>query len=435
MTEINKSRLLKVLSVLLAAIILLCAIFTPKADAISEEDYYENAVLYWTNVERARHGLAALKTTDALSNASYTRAKELLTNYDHTRPNGQRWTTVFAANGISYGCAAENIAVGYSTPCSVVNAWMESTGHRNNILSEKYTYMGSGYYYSNSGYKNHWEQLFAGKVTYANARGTFYVAPTGLKLDKASLSLKVNGTGTVTGVPQPVYATEEVICTSSDPNTVCVVNTQVNVITVKGLRDGKATLTIRCGAYSKTLDVTVGSGKSASPYYDVSPDAKYFNAVMWATKNGITNGTDATHFSPDASCTRGQVVTFLWRAAGCPEPRRTTNPFVDVQKDSYCYKAVLWAYENGITNGTDASHFSPGKTIPKQQAIMLIYNYCGKPAVSGTEPYSDVTPGDYYYKAVLWAYKNGIAEGGSYFGVGNVCPRWQLVQYMYLAMN
>ena len=296
MTEINKSRLLKVLSVLLAAIILLCAIFTPKADAISEEDYYENAVLYWTNVERARHGLAALKTTDALSNASYTRAKELLTNYDHTRPNGQRWTTVFAANGISYGCAAENIAVGYSTPCSVVNAWMESTGHRNNILSEKYTYMGSGYYYSNSGYKNHWEQLFAGKVTYANARGTFYVAPTGLKLDKTSLSLKVNGTGTVTGVPQPVYATEEVICTSSDPNTVCVVNTQVNVITVKGLRDGKATLTIRCGAYSKTLDVTVGSGKSASPYYDVSPDAKYFNAVMWATKNGITDGTDATHF-------------------------------------------------------------------------------------------------------------------------------------------
>ena len=96
---------------------------------------------------------------------------------------------------------------------------------------------------------------------------------------------------------------------------------------------------------------------------------------------------------------------------------------------------MLWAYENGITNGTDASHFSPGKTIPKQQAIMLIYNYCGKPAVSGTEPYSDVTPGDYYYKAVLWAYKNGIAEGGSYFGVGDACPRWQLVQYMYLAMN
>ncbi len=435
MTEINKSRLLKVLSVLLAAIILLCAIFTPKADAISEEDYYENAVLYWTNVERARHGLAALKTTDALSNASYTRAKELLTKYDHTRPNGKRWTTVFAANGISYGCAAENIAVGYSNPCSVVNAWMESTGHRNNILSEKYAYMGSGYYYTNSGYKNHWEQLFAGKVTYYDARDTFYVAPTGLKLDKKSLGLAVNESATVTGIPQPVYATEEVICTSSDPNTVSVVSTQVNVITVKGLRDGKATLTIRCGAYSKTLDVTVGSGKSASPYYDVSPDAKYFDAVMWATKNGITNGTDATHFSPDSSCTRGQVVTFLWRAAGCPEPRRTTNPFVDVQKGSYCYKAVLWAYENGITNGTDARHFSPGNTIPKQQAIALIYNFCGKPAVSGTVPYTDVYPGTYYYKAVLWAYKNGIAEGGSTFGVGYACPRWQLVQYLYLAMN
>lgn len=443
MNEIRSSRLLKVLSVLLAVIILLCATLAPKADAKSEEEYYENAVLFWTNVERSRHGVSALKTTDALENASGTRAKELVTKYDHTRPNGKRWTTVFAANDISYGCAAENIAVGYANPCAVVTAWMNSSGHRTNILNEKYAYMGSGYCYSSSGYKYHWEQLFAGEVTYKNARSSFYVAPTGLSLDKSELSLSVNGTATVTGTPNPVYATEEIVCQSSDPSVVTVTGTQVNVISVKGLRDGTATLTVKCGNYSKSLKVTVGSGvssgnggtSSSSPYVDVSSTASYYDAVIWATETGITKGTDATHFSPNSTCTRGQAMTFLWRASGCPEPKTKKCPFVDVAKGSYCYKAVLWAVENGITNGTDATHFSPNKTIPKEQAVIFLYRYSGSPTTYGTEPYLDAKYGAYYYNAVLWAYKNGISDPSTYFGIGDGCTRAQIVEYLYRAMT
>lgn len=441
MSEINRSRILKVLSVILAVIILLCATLAPKADAKSEEEYFENAVLFWTNVERSRHGVSALKTTDALDNASGTRARELLSNYDHTRPNGKRWTTVFAANNISYGCAAENIAVGYSSPCAAVTAWMNSSGHRNNILNEKYDYMGSGYYYASSGYKHHWEQLFAGEVTYSNARSSFYVAPKGLSLDKSEFSLGVGGTSTITGIPSPVYATEEIVCQSSDSSIVAVTGTQVNVISVKGLRDGTATLTVKCGNYSKSVKVTVGSGVSSSnggsssgnPYVDVSPTASYYDAVIWATEGGITRGTDATHFSPNSTCTRGQAMTFLWRASGCPEPKTKKCPFVDVASGSYCYKAVLWAVENGITNGTDATHFSPNKTIPKEQALIFLHRYNGSPTVHGTEPYIDVKSGTYYYDAVLWAYKNDICDYSLHFGTGDGCTRAQIVEYLYRA--
>lgn len=443
MSELNRSRLLKAMSVALAVIILLCATLTPKADAKTQDEYYENALLFWTNVERERNGLSPLKTTDALDNASETRAKELITKYDHTRPNGKRWTTIFAANGISYGCAAENIAVGYKTPCEVVGAWMESSGHRSNILSSKFKYMGSGYSYSSSGYKHHWEQLFAGEVTYQNARSSFYVAPKGLSLDKSSITLSVNGTAEITGTPNPVYATEKIICQSSDTSVVQVTGTQVNVISVKGLRNGTATLTFKCGSYSKTVSVTVGtgvgssSGSSAnkSPYVDVSPSASYYDAVIWATNTGITRGIDATHFSPNSTCTRGQAMTFLWRAAGCPEPKTKTCPFVDVSSGSFCYKAVLWAVEKGITLGTDSTHFSPNKIIPKEQAVMFLYRYYGSPTVYGTEPYSDVKTGSYCYSAVLWAYKNGIADSGSSFGVGCNCSRAQIVQYLYRAMT
>lgn len=441
MNEIRSSRLLKVLSVLLAVIILLCAALAPKADAKTEEEYYENAVLFWTNVERSRHGLSALKTTDALENASGTRAKELATKYDHTRPNGSRWTTVFAANGISYGSAAENIAVGYKDPCETVTAWMNSSSHRTNMLSTKYTYMGSGYYYASSGYKYHWEQLFAGGVTYSNARSSFYVAPKGLSLDKSSLSLSVNGTATVTGTPNPVYATEEIVCQSSDPSVVQVTGTQVNVISVKGLHNGTATLTVKCGNYSKSVSVKVGTGvgsgssnSGGSPYDDVSSSASYYDAVIWATEKGITKGTDATHFSPNSTCTRGQAMTFLWRAAGCPEPKTKTCPFVDVANGSYCYKAVLWAVEQGITNGTDATHFSPNKTIPKEQAVIFLYRYSGSPTVYGTEPYTDAKYGAYYYDAVLWAYKNGISDKATSFGIGDPCTRSQIVEYLYRTM-
>ena len=258
MTQTKKTRVLRAMCVFLAAIILFTAALSPEADAASSASNYENAVLFWVNVERSRHGLSKLKTTDALLSASGTRSKELYTKFSHTRPNGNRWTTALSSRGISYRNAAENIAAGYTSPCSVVKAWMESDGHRSNILNSKYSYLGVGLYYTKSGKKYYWDQLFTGGVSYSGAYSTFNVKPTGLSVNKSSIKLSKNGTTTITGTPSPVYATAEVTCTSSNKSVVKVTKTEVNVITVKGVGKGTAKLTVKCGSYTKTVSVTVG---------------------------------------------------------------------------------------------------------------------------------------------------------------------------------
>lgn len=262
MTSSSKTRALRALSIFLAVIILLCAALSPQASAASTLSNYENAVLFWTNVERSRHGLSKFKTTDALCSAANVRAGELYTKFSHTRPSGSKWTTALSAKGIKYSSAAENIASGYSTPCAVVKAWMESDGHRANILNSKYSYLGVGCYGPNGKY--YWDQLFTGGVSYSGAYSTFNVAPKGLSVNKSSIKLTKGGKTTVTGTPSPVYATSVVTCTSSDTSVVKVVGTEVNVITVKGVGNGKAKLTVKCGSYTKTISVTVGSGSSAS---------------------------------------------------------------------------------------------------------------------------------------------------------------------------
>lgn len=257
MTSSRMTRALRALSVLLAVVILLCAALSPQANAASSASYYENAVLFWTNVERSRHGLSKLKTTDALCSASDTRAGELYTKFSHTRPNGKKWTSALSAKNVSYSYAAENIAKGYTSPCAVVKAWMESDGHRENILNSKYSYLGAGCrYYSSTG-KYYWDQLFTGGVSYSGAYSTYNVSPKGLSVDKSSITLTKDGRTTVTGTPSPVYATAVVSCTSSDKSIVKVVGTEVNVITVKGVSRGTAKLTVKCGSYTKTVTVTV----------------------------------------------------------------------------------------------------------------------------------------------------------------------------------
>ena len=263
MTDLQKSRTLRAFSVLLAAIILLCAALTPKAHAASTAEYYENAVLFWTNVERSRHGLSKLKTAASLNTAAGNRANELITKFSHTRPNGNSWKTVLSARGISYSTAGENIASGYANPCAVVAGWMESEGHRDNILSSKFTHMGVGYCKSDSG-KAYWEQLFTGGASFSDSKSSFNVAPTGVSVDKTSIKLSAGSSTTVTGTPSPVYATAEITCTSSNSSVVKVTGIEVNKITVKAVASGTATLTVKCGSYSKSVSVTVGAGSSSS---------------------------------------------------------------------------------------------------------------------------------------------------------------------------
>lgn len=191
--------------------------------------------------------------------------------------------------------------------------------------------------------------------------------------------------------------------------------------------DGNVTISVEFTAIVQTI---------INPFVDVSEDKYYYDAVLWALENLIAQGTgDGTTFSPNDSCTRAQAVTFLWRAAGEPEPATTVNPFTDVE-GGYYYKAMLWAVEKGITQGTgDGTTFSPNDTVNRGQMVTFLWRAAGKPAVSGATAFTDVDNGAYYAEAVQWA--NGkIVQGGmgdNLFAPGDNCTRGQVVTMLFRA--
>ncbi len=172
---------------------------------------------------------------------------------------------------------------------------------------------------------------------------------------------------------------------------------------------------------------------SKPEFTDVPAGAFYADAVAWAVNNDITSGTGAGKFSPDDACTREQIATFLWRAAGKPEPTTTANPFTDVSESSYAYKAVLWAVENNITTGTGAGTFSPKNICTRDQAVTFLWRANGKPEPVSSSSFTDVVPGSYYEKAVGWAVENGITTGvgPGKFNPGGVCTRGHIVTFLY----
>ena len=173
-------------------------------------------------------------------------------------------------------------------------------------------------------------------------------------------------------------------------------------------------------------------------FTDVDPDAYYAEPVDWAVEYGITNGTSPTTFSPNSTCTRGQIVTFLWRASGCPAPESSTNPFRDVAPDAYYAQAVAWAVEQGITNGTSPTTFSPNSTCTRAQVVTFLWRANGaSKLISTRNPFADVVPADYYGSAVLWAVENGITNGVSAtsFAPGRGCTRAQVVTFLYRAVH
>lgn len=166
---------------------------------------------------------------------------------------------------------------------------------------------------------------------------------------------------------------------------------------------------------------------------DVPENAYYAEPVAWAVERGITSGTSASTFSPNKNCTRAQMVTFLWRAAGEPEPASKKNPFNDVKSSQYYYKAVLWAVEQGITTGTGKQTFSPNAAVTRAQTVTFLWRMAGEPTVKAKNPFSDVKAGQYYYDAVLWAVKNEITTGKTKtsFAPSDPCTRAQIVTFLY----
>ncbi|MDO4750105.1 MAG: S-layer homology domain-containing protein, partial [Eubacteriales bacterium] len=168
-------------------------------------------------------------------------------------------------------------------------------------------------------------------------------------------------------------------------------------------------------------------------FTDVKDTDYYYDAVKWAVEKGITNGTSDTTFSPAASCTRAQMVTFLWRAAGEPKAKSTTCVFTDVDKDAYYYEALLWAIENGITNGTSDTTFSPDAVCNRGQMATFLYRSAKTPSVSGSHDFTDVKADAYYNDAVIWAADQKITNGTSdtTFSPDADCTRGQMVTFLY----
>ena len=178
--------------------------------------------------------------------------------------------------------------------------------------------------------------------------------------------------------------------------------------------------------------------KLSHPFVDVEPGRFYEAPVVWAVANGITNGVDPTHFAPDKICSRAEVVTFLWRASGKPEPVSGVNPFVDVKEGTFYYTAVLWAVEEGITKGTSATEFSPSAECTRGQVATFLWRALEEPEVRNPEnPFVDAIEGRYYYTAVLWAAESGVTKGmdDTHFAPDALCNRGQIVTFLHRALN
>ena len=221
---------------------------------------------------------------------------------------------------------------------------------------------------------------------------------------------------------------------SVDDPSVASVDAEGNVT---ALSNGSATLTATMLPSGRSASIAVFvTGEEGAEFEDVPDSTWYTDSVAWAVAKGVTNGTDVTHFSPDRSCTRAQMVAFLWRAAGRPEPEGTDMPFTDVVRGSYYEDAVQWAVEQGITNGVDAAHFAPDHTVTRAQAVTFLYRYVGA-ETAPAKVFDDVAPDDWFATAVTWAAENGVTNGTSdtAFSPGSDCTRAQIVTFLFRCMG
>ena len=234
-------------------------------------------------------------------------------------------------------------------------------------------------------------------------------------------SAEKGDTVTITAKPDSGYQLDDLTVTDKNGNEL--------KLTDKG--NGKYTFTMP--ASKVEVNATFVKEVEASPFSDVSTSAYYYEAVKWAQEKGITSGIGNGLFGPNQPCTRAQIVTFLWRAAGSPEPKSMSS-FSDVSADSYYAKAVAWAVENGITTGTGDGKFSPDATCTRAQSVTFLFRAIGKLVDSKAE-FSDVLTDSYYANAVAWAVENGVTNGigDGLFGPDNSCTRAQIVTFLFRA--
>ena len=279
-------------------------------------------------------------------------------------------------------------------------------------LSGKVTYVAPSY----SGGSSSYDPTYSVSTPSKTEHGTVTVSPK---------SASKGDTVTVTVKPDSGYVLE----------TLTVTDKNGNELTLKDKGNGKYTFTMPAGKV-EVKATFMEDNSMLNFFYDVPNNAYFYEAVKWAVKNGITTGVGNNLFAPEQPCTRAQIVTFLWRAAGSPEPKGAASGMTDVVSGSYYEKAVAWAIENGITTGTTTTTFSPDATCTRAQAVTFLARALKAKAASAAE-FSDVPTGSYFADAVAWAAANGVTEGigGGLFGSDNDCTRGQIVTFLYRAYN
>ena len=286
----------------------------------------------------------------------------------------------------------------------------------------------------------------AGYIPFKNADGTYGVTrpssgPSGSYDPTYSVSTPSKTEhGTVTVSPKSASKGDTVTVTVKPDSgyvleTLTVTDKNGNELTLKDKGNGKYTFTMPAGKV-EVKATFMEDNSMLNFFYDVPNNAYFYEAVKWAVENGITDGVGNDLFAPEQPCTRAQIVTFLWRAAGSPEPKGAASGMTDVVSGSYYEKAVAWAIENGITTGTTTSTFSPDATCTRAQAVTFLARALKAKAASAAE-FSDVPTGSYFADAVAWAAANGVTEGigGGLFGSDNDCTRGQIVTFLYRAYN
>lgn len=442
--------LTRLTAALLLASLLLCSVFAlelPEDAGLNAEEW---EVLLLVNRERLKNGLQPVTATPWLQEACDIREAEIRTLFSHTRPNGTDCFTVFSevekptASGVGWACG-ENIAAGQRSPSGVMNAWMNSEGHRANILTAEFTHMGAGYRFCQDGYQTYWAQLFYGAQRYdggASANACQYTSlrlatppaaayPVGTTIDAMGLTAVLDCP--ICGTSYLPLMTE--LCSGYD-----------------AAREGVQSVTLQCFGLEVMFDVTIGAAQTTvpeepsdeppkpTPSNPTQPDAALahftdlpardywsYPGIRFAVSRSLFKGTSETTFSPLESMQRCMLVTVLWRYEN--EPNAGGHSFKDIPAGAYYEKAVAWAASCGIVDGVSKTKFDPEGEITREQLATILYRYCtwkmrageARAELSAFPDASSVQ--SYAVEPMRWAVAKGLIKGSGSGGADYLVPQ------------
>lgn len=430
----------RLLAVVLVVSLLLTPIFAQELPAGSGLNAEEWEVLLLVNRERLKNGLRPVTATTWLQEACDIREPEIRTQFSHTRPNG---TDCFTAldevekpnmSGVGWACG-ENIAAGQQSPSEVMDAWMNSAGHRANILTAEFTHMGAGYRLYSDGYQKYWVQLFYGTARYDGDTACQYTSlrlatqpaasyPAGTTIDAMGLTAVLDCP--ICGTSYLPVMTE--LCSGYD-----------------AARSGRQTVTLQCFGLTTTFDVTVEAAQSTVPetpsdeptpstpsalaHFTDLPAKDYwsYSGIQFAVSRALFKGTSETTFSPLESMQRCMLVTVLWRYEN--EPTVGEHSFTDIPAGAYYEKAVAWAASCGIVAGVSPTEFDPEGEITREQLATILYRYCTwKTCVSEKRTELSAFPDanavqSYAVEPMRWAVAEGLIKGSGSGGADYLMPQ------------